>query len=61
MAEMNIGESARLFADEGEYESSTRNNAVMSDEGKCVVKLEVIYERAASNSQRCLENRECLT
>lgn len=30
MAEMNVGDSARLFADEGEYERRTRNRVVVS-------------------------------
>ena len=45
MEEMNVGESARLFADEGEYERRTRKRAVMSEESKCFVKLEVVCER----------------
>jgi len=45
MAEMNTGESARLFADEGEYERRTRNRAVMSEEGGYFVKPEVVCER----------------
>jgi len=45
MAEMNTGESARLFADEGEYERRMRNRAVMSEEGGCFVKPEVMRER----------------
>lgn len=44
-AEMNVGDSARLSADEGEYERRTRNRAVMSKEGKRVVKLEIMYKR----------------
>ena len=47
MAEMNAGDSARSFADDGEYESSTMNRAVISGESKRVVKLEGIYERVA--------------
>ena len=43
---MNIGDCARLFADKGEYEMSTRNRVVTSDEGKCVVKLMVAYKSA---------------
>jgi hypothetical protein len=29
-AEMNVGDSARLFANEGEYERRSRNRVVMS-------------------------------
>lgn len=45
---MNVGDSARLFAAEGEYERSTRNRVVMSGKGKCVVRLEEVYRRAAA-------------
>jgi hypothetical protein len=34
-AEMNVGDNARLAADEGVYERRTRNKVVMSDEGTC--------------------------
>ena len=43
---MNVGESARLFANTGEYERRTRNKVVMSGEGKCFVKLEGACGRA---------------
>ena len=42
---MNVGDSARLFADEGEYERRTRNKEVMSEEGKHTVEPEVVHRR----------------
>ena len=48
-AEMNIGDSARLFADEGEYERRMSNRAVMSGEGKCFVKLKALRRRVTMN------------
>ena len=57
---MNFGESARLFADKGEYERRTRNNAVMSGEVRCFVKLKEACDRVAkltavSGEQRVID------
>ena len=45
MEEMNTGESASLFADEGEYERRTRNRVVISEEGKRFVKLGLCMQK----------------
>ena len=44
---MNVDDSARLFADEGEYERRTRNREVMSEEGRRAVKPETVHKRIA--------------
>lgn len=45
---MNAGESARLFADEGEYERRTSNRQVVSEGGKRAVNLEVVHKMVAT-------------